>query len=88
MSTDYKNRSEGLGANNLDSMKQRIDRTPPGQYTLRELFGDDWKGVRRPRALGKAVRTSVRHGDLPGMEYAHQGSDRSHVYWIKHPTND
>ena len=85
MSTDHKNRSNGLGQKNLTSMEERIGRTASGQYTLPEMFGNDWKNVLRPRALGKAVRESVRRGDLPDMEHAYQRSDRLHVYWIKRP---
>ena len=85
MSTDYRKGSQGLSPKNLTSMKQRIDRTASGQYTVPQIFGDDWKNVLRPRALGKAVRESVRRGDLPDMEYAYQRSDRLHVYSIKRP---
>ena len=87
MSTDYKSRSPGLGPRNLTSMNQRIERTPAGLYTLPKLFGDDWKKVQRPRALGKAVSESVRRGDLPDMEYAYERSDGLSVYHIKRPKN-
>ena len=61
---------------------ENVRKLPPGKYTVRKIFGLYWGSNRRPRDYGKRFNASVRHGDLPGVRWVRQRSDRSQEYEV------
>lgn len=57
--------------------------TPAGRYTVRQLFGDAWQLNGRPRAYGQWFKASVKSGQLPGVRWVGQKSDRSQLYEVE-----
>ena len=69
-----------LDEHQLATAKAIVRDTAPGRYSLKELYGDYWQEVRRPRAYGRWFRLSVLHEDLPGVRWARRRSNKSHEY--------
>src|SRR5258708_3587724 len=61
-----------------------IEATPPGRYRLRDLYGEEWELIHRPKAHGRWFRASVRAEALPRVRWLRKGSDKSHVYEVLH----
>ena len=59
-----------------------IKKRPAGLCTVRELHGEEWQGVRRPRAYGRWFKASVLNGDLPGVRWAGRKSNKSQLYEV------
>lgn len=62
---------------------EKILRTiQPGRYELRELFGDQWASVRRPRWYGAQFKRAVRAGHLPQVRWAGWKTNRHQAYEV------
>ena len=66
----------------LDDVLTRYKSKEPGLYNLKELFGEDWANVRRPRHLGRLFRAEVRRNEVPRVRWVGQRSDRSQEYEV------
>ena len=64
-----------------DAMKI-VRKAAPGRYTLKQLYGDEWQWVYRPRYYGRWFRAAVRRDDLPGVRWVRKRSDKSHEYEV------
>jgi hypothetical protein len=51
----------------------------PGRYTLREIYGDQWQFVIRPRRLGRLFKRAVDSFAVPGIRWVGRKSNKSHV---------
>lgn len=72
-----------LSKEQLIEARQIADATPPGFYSLKELYGEQWQWVIRKQAYGKWFRQSVRNDELPGLQWVRRRSNRSHEYEVR-----
>lgn len=79
---EHKRVERKLSADELAAAAKIIEATPPGVYRLRELYGDEWDNIYRPRAYGRWFRGSVLEGTFPPVRWVKKGSDKSHVYEV------
>jgi hypothetical protein len=73
-----------LDKQQLAFAQKMVGNAPDGDYTLRELFGDEWTHVHRPRAYGKWFKASVTDQQLPSVTWIGRRSNRALVYSVRH----
>jgi hypothetical protein len=54
----------------------------PGRYTLREIHGDQWQFVWRPRRYGVLFKRAVVAGTLAGIRWIGRKSNKSLLYEV------
>ena len=52
----------------------------PGRYTLKEIYGDQWQFVWRPRRFGRLFKLAVLAGALAGVRWVGRKSNKSLLY--------
>ena len=53
-----------------------------GRYTVKEIHGDHWEGMRRPRRYGVLFKRAVLAGELSGIRWVGRKSNKSQLYEI------
>jgi len=72
-----------LTSNAIDELRLLVQRAEPGDYTLRQLHGEEkWQQVLRPQALGLAFKAAVLSGAIPGVRSKGRMSDRAQLYEV------
>lgn len=59
-----------------------IDAREPGNYELREIFGDFWDTVTQPNSYGKRFKKSVLYGHLSRISWKGPDSQNHQIYLI------
>lgn len=67
----------------LEDLNRLVQRTAPGAYTLRQIFGEDaWEHERRPQAFGIAFKAALVAGKIRGIRCVEKQSNKSQLYEI------
>lgn len=59
----------GLSDDELQEAAALIQRSVPGEFTLKKLYGDLWFSKADPTGLGQRFAASVASGQLSGLTY-------------------
>lgn len=55
---------------------------PAGRYMLKELYGEVWQGIRRPRHHGRWFKFAVLGGALPRVRLVGRKSNNCLLYEV------
>ena len=72
-----------LNAQELSAAETVLKRNISGQYTLRQMYGDDWSGISSPTSFGKRFYQSVLAGQLMRVLPERKKSDNAWLYTLK-----
>ncbi len=56
---------------------------PPGQYSVKEMYGVEWLDVRRKRACGRWFRLAVDDFQIPNVKFVKKRTNRSLEYEVQ-----
>ena len=74
----------GLTAKELKKAQEIIDKAPQGRYTLKKLYGADWKAISSPTTLGDRFVVSVADGKLNSIAFhTHKTGANARLYNVK-----
>lgn len=59
-----------------------IDRTPPGTYELKVIYGAAWSSVTSPTTFGRKFKNTVMAGGLKKIQYESLRTDNHNMYTI------
>jgi len=77
-----KPKSIKLTSNAIDELRLLVQRAEPGDFTLRQLHGEEkWQQV-RPQALGLAFKAAVLRGQIPGIRWKGRRSNKAQLYEV------
>lgn len=75
---------EGIPRKMLDRrwVQNLIDRSSPGYYSAKELFGPHWREFRRQRYYGKVFKQMILSEKLSGIRVNKQRTNKSWEYEV------
>ena len=82
MPYEHKGHHRRLNSHELADAKRIIEAVSPGRYRVRDLYGEEWDDVSRPRSHGRSFSESVRAGALRGGRWVRKRSDKAHEYEV------
>lgn len=82
MSYEHQRGHRKLDRRELADAMRIIAATSPGRYRLRDLYGDEWLGIRSPQDHGRSFSESLRAGASPGVRWVKKRSDKAHEYEV------
>lgn len=79
--------SRVLVGDELKETRKIFKNKASGRGTARELHGEDWWRILRPRRYGRLFRNSVENGLLPNVRLIGRKSNRSLFYEVSGPAD-
>ena len=74
----------GLNAKELKKAQEIINKAAQGRYTLKKLYGPDWKAIASPTTFGDRFVVSVADGKLTLIAFhTHKTGANARLYNVK-----
>lgn len=59
-----------------------IDRTAPGEYELKQIYGSQWTSISSPTSFGKSFKATVKAGLLQNIRHQSLKTNNHHTYVV------
>lgn len=59
-----------------------VDRLPPGEYEVEQIFGEFWDAIASPTSYGRRFKRAVAAGQLQRIELRGCGATNQQIYFV------
>ena len=73
-----------LSSQDLEDCQNLIDGMPPGMYELKEIYGEFYETIAKPKHFGKDFKKAVDQGTLINIEASHIDPGDKHWRYVLH----
>lgn len=71
-----------LSPKQIAKAQRIIDRTAPGEYELKQIYGSQWTSISRPTSFGKSFKATVEAGMLQNIRHQSLKTNNHHTYVV------